>query len=61
MTNYEKAIIINGVAILAIFVSIGLALIAGMLLLPWWPARVACALIAICGVLRLWAAYYATK
>lgn len=61
MTDYEKAIVMNGAAVLALFVGVGLALIAGMLLLPWWPAKVACALVAICGVLRFLAAYYATK
>ena len=61
MTDYEKAIVMNGVAVLAISVGAGIALIASMLLLPWWPAKVACALFAIYGVLRIAAAYYATK
>jgi len=61
MTDYEKAVVMNGVAVLAILVGVGIALIAGMLLFPWWPAKVACALVAIYGILRILAAYYASK
>lgn len=61
MTDYEKAIILNGIAALAIYVGLAIALIAGMIFLPWWPAKVACALVAIYGTFRTLAAYYATK
>lgn len=61
MTDYDKALILNGIAVLSIFIGVATALIAGMVFLPWWPARVACALVAICGLFRTLAAYYATK
>nr|DAV54734.1 MAG TPA: hypothetical protein [Caudoviricetes sp.] len=61
MTNYEKALILNVIAVLSIYIGLALALIAGMIFLPWWPAKVACALIAIYGLLRILAAHYVTK
>lgn len=58
MTDYEKAIILNGIAVLAIYIGLATALIAGIIFLPWWPAKVACALIATYGLFRTLAAYY---
>ena len=61
MTDYEKAIILNGIAVLAIYIGLATALIAGIIFLPWWPAKVACALIATYGLFRTLAAYYAGR
>lgn len=61
MTDYEKAVVLNGIAVLSVYVGAALALIAGMIFLPWWPAKAACALIAIYGIFRTVAVYYATK
>ena len=61
MTDYDKAIILNGIAVLSIFIGVAVALAAGMLFLPWWPAKAACALIAICAIFRTMAAYYASR
>lgn len=61
MTDYEKAILLNGIAVLAVHVGAAIALVAGMIFLPWWPAKVACVLIATYGLFRTLAAYYATK
>lgn len=58
MTDYEKAIILNGIAVLAIHIGLATALIAGIIFLPWWPAKVVCALIATYGLFRTLAAYY---
>lgn len=35
MTDYEKAIILNGIAVLSVFVGVTIALIAGIFFLPW--------------------------
>lgn len=61
MTDYEKAVVLNGIAVLAAYVGSAIALIAGIIFLPWWPAKIACAIIAIYGLFRTLAAYYATK
>lgn len=61
MTDYNKAIILNGIAVLAIYVGLAIALIAGMIFLPWWPAKAACALIAAYGLFRTLAAYYVSR
>lgn len=61
MTDYDKAIVLNGIAVLLAFIAISIAVIAGIFFLPWWPAKVACALVAIYGTFRTLAAYYATK
>lgn len=61
MTDYERAVILNGIAILVVYTAIILGLIAGMLFLPWWPAKVACALIAIYTIFSTMAAYYASR
>lgn len=61
MTDYEKAVVLNGIAVLAVYAGVAVALIAGMLFLPWWPAKAACALVAIYGTFRTMAAYYANK
>jgi hypothetical protein len=61
MTGYEKTVVLNGIAVLVAHVGVAVALIAGILFLPWWPAKAACALVAIYGTFRTVAAYYATK
>ena len=61
MTDYEIAVLLNGIAVLTIYVGVAIALIAGMLFLPWWPAKVTCALIAIYAIFRTMAAYYASR
>lgn len=61
MTDYEKATLLNGIAVLSVYVGAAIALIAGMIFLPWWPAKGACALIATYGLFRTIAAYYATR
>lgn len=61
MTDYEKAIILNGIAVLSVFVGGTIALIAGIFFLPWCPAKVACALIATYGLFRTLAAYYVSR
>ena len=61
MTDYDKAIILNSIAVLSIFIGAAVALVAGMLFLPWWPAKVACALIATYGLFRTLAAYYLAR
>lgn len=61
MTDYEKAILLNGVAVLAVYVGAAIALIAGIIFLPWWPAKAACALVAIYGALRAAAGYYLNR
>ena len=61
MTDYEKAVILNGIAVLSVFVGVTIALIAGIFFLPWWPAKVACALIATYGLFRTLAAYYVSR
>ena len=61
MTDYEKAVVLNGIAILAVYTAVILGLTAGMLFLPWWPAKVTCALIAIYTIFRTMAAYYASR
>lgn len=61
MTDYEKAIILNGIAVLAMCVGLAIALIAGIFFLPWWPAKVACALIATYGLFRTLAKYYVSR
>ncbi len=61
MTDYDKAIILNSIAVLSIFIGVAVALVAGMLFLPWWPTKAACALIAIYGIFRTMAAYYVSR
>ena len=61
MTDYEKALIFNGIAITVLFVGVLALLAAGVILLPWWPAKVACAIGLIWYAFRTIAAYYATK
>ena len=61
MTDYEKASILNGIAVLTVYVGVAIALIAGVIFLPWWPAKVACALIATYGLFRTLAAYYVSR
>lgn len=61
MTDYEKAVILNGIAVLSVFVGVTMALIAGIFFLPWWPAKVACALVVFWGLFRTLAAYYVSR
>ncbi len=61
MTDYEKSILLNGIAVLTVYVGVAIALIASMIFLPWWPVKVACALIAVYGLFRALAAYYLAR
>lgn len=61
MTDYDKAIILNSIAVRSIFIGVAVALVAGMLFLPWWATKAACALIAIYGIFHTMAAYYVSR
>lgn len=61
MTDYEKSLIFNCIAITVLFVGVIALLAAGVILLPWWPARVACVIGLIWYAFRTIAAYYATR
>lgn len=61
MTDYHKAIILNSIAVLSIFIGVAVALVAGILFLPWWPAKAACVIGLIWYAFRTIAAYYATR
>ena len=61
MTDYEKAVVLNAIAVLSIYIGVAIALIAGILFLPWWPAKAACVLLATYGTFRTLAAHYATR
>lgn len=61
MTDHDKAIIFNGIAVTVLFVGIIATLVAGAILMPWWPAKAACVICLICYAFRAIAAYYATK
>lgn len=61
MTDYEKSLIFNGIAITVLFVGVLALLTVGVILLPWWPARVACAIGLAWYAFRTLAAYYASK
>nr|DAM79843.1 MAG TPA: hypothetical protein [Caudoviricetes sp.] len=61
MTDYEKAVVLNAIAVLSIYIGVAIALIAGTIFLPWWPAKVACALIATYGLFRTLATYYVSR
>ena len=61
MTDYEKAVILNGIAVLTAFVGVTITFIAGIFFLPWWPAKVACALVVFWGLVRTLSAYYASR
>lgn len=61
MTDYEKAIILNGVATITLFVGVLALLAIGAILLPWWPAKAACAIGLIWYAFRIIAAYYVNR
>lgn len=61
MTDYEKGLIFNGIAITALLLGVLALLAAGAILLPWWPAKVACVIGLIWYVFRTIAAYYVTR
>lgn len=61
MTDYEKAAILNGVAVLSLFAGVLALLVIGAILLPWWPTKVACVIGLIWYIFRTIAAYYATR
>ena len=61
MTDYEKSLIFNGIAITVLFVGVLALLAAGAILLPWWPAKAACVIGLIWYAFRTIAAYYATR
>ena len=61
MTDYDKAIIFIGIASITLFVGALAILAAGAILLPWWPAKVACVIGLIWYVFRAIAAYYVSR
>lgn len=61
MTDYEKAITFNGIAVLTVNAALLIAFVAGAIFLPWWPAKVACAIGLIWYVSRTIAAYYVNR
>ncbi len=61
MTDYEKAIMFNGIAVLAVNAALLIAFAAGAIFLPWWPAKVACVIGLIWYVSSTIAAYYVNR
>lgn len=61
MTDYEKAIMFNGIAVLTVNAALLIAFVAGAIFLPWWPAKVACIIGLIWYVSRTIAAYYVNR
>ena len=65
MTDIEKALLSQAIANIALLIavhgSIAALLITGILLLPWLLAKIACGLVLVALVVRLIAAYYATR
>ena len=61
MTDYDKATIFIGIASITLFVGALAMLAAGAILLPWWPAKVACVIGLIWYVFRTIAAYYVSR
>ena len=65
MTDIEKALLFQAIAntalLIAVHGSVAALLIAGILLLPWLLAKIACGLVLAALVVQLIAAYYATR
>ena len=61
MTNYEKALVFNGIAVILLLAGTAALLVAGAILLPWWPAKVACVIGLVWYVFRKLAAFYANR
>ena len=61
MTDYEKAIMFNGIAVLTVNAALLIAFVAGAIFLPWWPAKVACVIGLIWYVSRTIASYYVSR
>lgn len=61
MTDYEKAIMFNGIAVLTVNAALLIAFVAGAIFLPWWPAKVACVIGLTWYVSRTIAAYYVNR
>lgn len=61
MTDYEKAVMFNGIAVLAVNVALLIAFVAGAIFLPWWPAKVACVIGLIWYVSSTLASYYVSR
>lgn len=61
MTDYEKAIMFNGIAVLTVNAALLIAFVVGAIFLPWWPAKVACTIGLIWYVSRTIAAYYVNR
>lgn len=61
MTDYEKAAIFNGIATITLFVGVLAALAIGAILLPWWPAKLVCAIGLTWYACRTFAAYYVNR
>lgn len=62
MINFEKAMIFHAIAatvlLIVVYGGVAAILIAGILLLPWLLAKIACGLVLVALVARLIAAYY---
>ena len=61
MTDYGKAIMFNGIAVLAVNAALLIAFVAGAIFLPWWPAKAACVIGLIWYAFRTLAAYYVSR
>jgi hypothetical protein len=65
MSDIGKTLLFHAVATIALFIVVysgGAALlIAGVLLLPWLLAKIACGLVLVTLVTRVIAAYYAAR
>ena len=62
MISIEKAMIFHAIAAIALLIvtygGVAAIMIAGILLLPWLLAKIACGLVLVALVARLIAAYY---
>lgn len=65
MTDLDKAALFQAISVAATLIVVyaggGALLIAGILLLPWLLAKIACGLALIALVARFTAAYYVTR
>lgn len=65
MTDLEKATLFHAISVTALLIVVyggGMALlIAGIILLPWLLAKIACGLLLVCMATRVAAVSYATR
>lgn len=65
MISIEKAMIFHAIAAIALLIvmygGVAAILIAGILLLPWLLAKIACGLVLVALVARLIATYYVMR